>query len=183
MYTKSQNVIIKYTKSLYQNDLKPTVWRCSERSAISNKIKSDTMEITHSPQVAQMSAFTFVSIGSFHTLLTHHMRTFSDFLYPNRRRWIWKKSFVHFVILFWPKHNSSTLNSDRPCEQITKKSRFPYVSLCFNVLFCQLAQKMNGLHFLLTVSVNCNFHHCILRNAVNALPTLVYPILCRNSNV
>ena len=32
------NAIIKYTQLLYQNDLNPSVWRCSERSAISNNI-------------------------------------------------------------------------------------------------------------------------------------------------
>ena len=32
------NAIIKNTKFLYQNDLNPSVWRCSERSVISNKI-------------------------------------------------------------------------------------------------------------------------------------------------
>ena len=32
------NAIIKYTKLLYQNYLNPSVWRCSERSAFSNKI-------------------------------------------------------------------------------------------------------------------------------------------------
>ena len=40
------NAVIENTVLLYQNDSNPSVWRCSERSVISNKILLDTLEIT-----------------------------------------------------------------------------------------------------------------------------------------